>query len=346
LHVTALTGFFTGLIAMGKELRQLWEGLPNKAEFAVLVAAWVLLFHFLGNSTLGYVDTASMFTWLNALHESAEKADTDDAFGRYVPLLVLVLLIVRRQELTEAAKRSWVPGVAIVVLALLLHAAGFLVQQTRVSIVAFFVGLYGIMGLLWGPGWLRAVFFPYFLLAFTLPVTAYLDAPTFKLRLFSTWFSTWFCKSILSIPIKRIGTMVYKDATAKDPGFQFDVAAACSGIRSLTIVLLLTLAFAWLHLRSPWRRCVMILAAVPLALLGNTVRLITTFCVADIWGQAAASKVETKAGFITFAVALAGVFALGRVLNDAPPAPPGSNPEPEPEPEPDPLPRTDSAARP
>jgi hypothetical protein len=76
------------------------------------------------------------------------------------------------------------------------------------------------------------------------------------------------------------------------------------------------------------------------------VRLITTFCVADIWGQAAASKVETKAGFITFAVALAGVFALGRVLNDAPPAPPGSNPEPEPEPEPDPLPRTDSAARP
>ena len=53
---------------MGKELRQLWDGLPCKAEFGALLIAWVLLFHFLGNSTIGYVDTPSMFTWLNTVH--------------------------------------------------------------------------------------------------------------------------------------------------------------------------------------------------------------------------------------------------------------------------------------
>lgn len=321
---------------MGTELRQLWDSLSAKAEFGLLLVAWVLLFHFLGNSTLGYVDTPSMFTWLNALHENAEKIDSDDAFGRYVPVLVLILLVVRRRELTLTPKQPWTPALALVALALLTHAAGFLVQQTRVSIVAFFIGLYGIMGLLWGIRWLQSVFFPYFLLAFTLPVAAYLDAPTFKLRLFSTWLSTWICNTLLSLNIKRVGTMVFSPPTPKNPGFQFDVAAACSGIRSLTIVLLLTLVFAWLNLRSPWRRAIMILAAVPLALLGNTVRLITTFCVADVWGQAAASKVETKAGFITFAVALAGVFALGRILDDAPPSakPAPTDPEPEPEPAP------------
>jgi hypothetical protein len=61
-----------------------------------------------------------------------------------------------------------------------------------------------------------------------------------------------------------------------------------------------------------------------------------------MWGQEAGSKVETKAGFITFAVALAGVFALGRLLRE----PDSRNssgsdalPEPEPEPEPEPGPR-------
>ena len=70
---------------MGKELRQLWDGLPCKAEFGALLIAWILLFHFLGNSTIGYVDTPSMFTWLNTVHTNAEKTDNDDAFGRFVP---------------------------------------------------------------------------------------------------------------------------------------------------------------------------------------------------------------------------------------------------------------------
>ena len=325
---------------MVKELRQLWDGLPNKAEFAALLGAWVLLFHFLGNSTLGYVDTPSLFVWLNTLHTNAEKTDSDDAFGRFVPFLVLALLLVRRRELHEAAKRSWVPGIALILLALLLHGAGFLVQQTRVSIVAFLVGLYGIMGLLWGPGWLRAIFFPYFLLGFALPVTAYLDGPTFRLRLFSTWFSSWFCRDVLSIQLVRKGTTVMFPSLPKRPGFLFEVAAACSGIRSLTIVLLLTLAFAWLNFTSPWRRMVVVAASIPLALIGNTVRLILTFCVAETWGQEAGSKVETKAGFITFAVALAGVFALGRLLREPgqerAEVPREHEPEPEPEPEPRP----------
>ena len=66
-------GFFSFLTTMGKELRQLWDGLPCKAEFGALLIAWVLLFHFLGNSTIGYVDTPSMFTWLNTVHTSAER---------------------------------------------------------------------------------------------------------------------------------------------------------------------------------------------------------------------------------------------------------------------------------
>jgi len=233
------------------------------------------------------------------------------------------LMVVRRRELLDAAKRTWPPGLWLLALALVLHAMGFLVQQTRVSIVAFLVGVYGIMGLAWGPGWLKAVFFPYFLLGFSIPVSAYLDGLTFRLRLMSTWVSTAICKGLLSIRLTRVGTSVEFAAVAPRPGggpgragFLFDVAPACSGIRSLTVVVLLTVVFAWLNLRGTGRRVALVLCSVPLALMGNVVRLVVTFGVADVWGQEAATQVETKAGFITFAVALAGVFAVGRLLRE------------------------------
>ena len=308
------------------ELRQLGASLPNKAAFAVVAAAWVCLFHYLGNSVLGYVDTPSIFVWLDALHASAEKTDSDDAFGRFVPWLVLALMLARRQELLESVKRPWPAGLALLAVAILLHGVGFLVQQTRISIVAFLVGLYAIMGIAWGVGWLKAVFFPYFLLGFAIPISAYLDGLTFRLRLLSTVVSTAICKGLLSIRLSRVGTSVEFAAVPPRPGamegragFLFDVAPACSGIRSLTIVTLLTLAFAWMNLRSPGRRLILVLAAVPLALLGNIVRLTLTFAVADVWGQDAATQVETKAGFITFAVALAGVFAIGKILREPEP---------------------------
>src|SRR5437667_4151167 len=36
---------------------------PSKELFLMLLAAWIALFHFYGNSTLGYVNTPSLFGW-------------------------------------------------------------------------------------------------------------------------------------------------------------------------------------------------------------------------------------------------------------------------------------------
>ena len=35
-----------------------WQRLPNKAFFFALLAAWLGLFHFLGNSTFGYTKSS------------------------------------------------------------------------------------------------------------------------------------------------------------------------------------------------------------------------------------------------------------------------------------------------
>ncbi|HTI72180.1 MAG TPA: exosortase/archaeosortase family protein [Candidatus Limnocylindria bacterium] len=299
---------------MSRDLRQLWDSLPNKGLFAFTALAWTALFHWLGNSTLGYVPSNSMFVWTWALWQHGSDADNDDQMGMVVPFLVLGLLFYRRFELNSFTKKSWPPALALLALAVVLHVFGYLIQQTRVALVAYFLGLYALMGIFWGWTWLRQVAFPYILFAFCIPFSAYLEPMTFKLRLLSASLSVGIAQSLFHLPIERIGTMVFHPATATEAAFQFDVAAACSGIRSAAVVLLLTITFSFLFFNTWWRRLVIIASSPFLAVLGNVVRLVLTFVVADHSGQAAGKAIETKAGFVTFLVAVGGVVLLGKLL--------------------------------
>ncbi|NBP24887.1 MAG: exosortase/archaeosortase family protein, partial [Proteobacteria bacterium] len=231
----------------------------HKAAFGLVAAAWLALFHFLGNSTLGYIQTESMFGWLQAVYEGGAKQGRDDELGVMIPWLVGAIIVMRRTELAAIPKQPWSPALALIPLGLLLHLSGYLVQQTRLGVVGFLVGFFGIMGLYWGRAWMRGFAFPYLLFFFCVPISVFLDTLTHGLRLLSTLMSTTFCEWVLNMKLERAGTIVLQKASAVTQGFRFDVAPACSGIRSATVVLLLTVTFAFLNFRSPWRRLFLIL---------------------------------------------------------------------------------------
>ena len=52
-----------------------WQRLPNKVFFFALLAAWLALFQFLGNSILGYVHTPSLFAWLYESYDEYANPD-------------------------------------------------------------------------------------------------------------------------------------------------------------------------------------------------------------------------------------------------------------------------------
>ena len=268
---------------IGEELSRFWRGMPDKPLFLVLLGAWLVFFHLLGNSTFGYVDTPSLYGWMNYAYGSSK----DDELGYIIPLIVLGLYYWKRDELLAAPKRNWWPALALVVCALAVHLLGYVIQQTRISIVGFYFGVYALTGLVWGPAWLRASFFPFFLFAFAVPLGTMADFVTVPLRHLVSDITGWICGTLLGVDIIQEGVFV---------------------------------AF-----RTRWKTAVIILSAFPLAVTGNVFRLALIILAAEVAesaqpgaGQAAGNFVHSN-GFLSllpYVPAFVGVLILGRVIKE------------------------------
>jgi exosortase len=287
--------------------RDEWRQLPNRGFFFALAAAWIVLFVFLGNTTFNYLDSPSLPAWMFLIETSPQ---VDEGHGLLIPFVVLTLFWWKRKELLAQPPGLWWPAIGLIALALLLHILGYVSQQQRLSVIGFFLGLYGLTGLAWGKHWLKASFFPFFLLGFCIPVAEFSGQLTLPLRLLVSRIVEIIAHAGLAPDLIREGTQLF-DAQHT---FGYEVAAACSGIRSLVALLALTTIYGFLVFKEPWKRAVMMLIAVPLAVLGNVVRLCFTIGVAETFGQSAGKAVETNFGFITFAVAVGCAYWIARRL--------------------------------
>jgi exosortase len=291
------------------DLRSCWQQLPNKGLFFVLAAAWLALFQFLGNSTFGYIDTPSLMRWM---YNAYTCPGSEDGHGNLIPLVVLALFWWKRKELLAQPLETWWPGLVLLALALGLHTLGYLIQQPRISIIALFTGLYGLMGLAWGRHWLRASFFPFFLLIFCVPLGSLAEPLTFRLRLLVSKIVAGICQHVLAISVVSEGTSLINV-----PGrYSYEVAAACSGIRSLMAITAIAIIYAFMVFRKIWKRVLLIGSAVPLAVIGNTFRMLLIVIAAELRGQEAGARMHDSAlwSLMPYIPAVVGLMWVGRGL--------------------------------
>jgi exosortase len=302
----------TLLEELRSEVPIVWKNVPYKGVFVSLLVGWVLLFEFLGNSTFGYIETHSLYAWMFYCYESS----VDDEHGFFIPIVVLALFWWKRKAFTGLKVQPWLPGLLLIALALLLHVAGYLAQQARISIVAFYFGLYALIGLVWGFSALKASFFPMCLFAFALPLGTLAETITFPLRLFATSITGGVANSILGIDIVTRGTLIYDPSGS----YQYEVAAACGGLRSLTAVLALCTVYAFMNFDRYRNRIILILAGFPLAILGNITRLIGLIIISEAFGKEIGAMVHDNTWFslIPYIPPLIGIVLIGRCLREQP----------------------------
>jgi exosortase len=295
------------------ELRDYWERTPDKWLFLALFAGWCVLFQFVGISSFNFGETRpSLFEWL---HTAWNTPAFDSSQGNLIPFVVVVLFWVKRRELESSMTGVWWPALAVVGLALSIHIFGFLAQQPRVSMIGLFMGIYGLIGLVWGWRTMWASTFPMALFAFCMPLGTFAQGLTLPMRLMAATWTRVICHSLLGIDVIQQGTALVDPHDLK---FNYDVAVACSGIRSFVALLAVTTVFAVLSFKSIWKRLVMVAMTFPLVLACNVLRLTVVILVTQAYSRKEGEWVHGWFGFVTYMVSIGALLAVAQLLKEKP----------------------------
>jgi exosortase len=229
--------------------------------------------------------------------------------GPLIPWIALGLVWWKRQQLWAATVRpvSW--GAGLIGLAMLIYYVGVKAANPRLVVVSFILLLYALVLTLAGREVFRVLFFPISFLFLMIPLNFLEERIGLPLRLMVAQASTGVLNT-LGIETLRVGTAIHSSV------FRFDVADPCSGIRSLMALTTVTAAYAYVTQSAQWKRWVLFLSAIPLAVLGNMARVTSIALVAQVYGQELATKAyHDWSGYIVFGVSLSAMVLIGQLLN-------------------------------
>ena len=236
----------------------------------------------------------------------------DMSFGWLVPVFSLYVLWTSRKDLKESAGRPSILGLLACLPCAAVALLGTRGLQVRMEQVGF-VGL--CIALPWAFfGWRTAkqCFFPAIFLLFTIPLATFLDSVTIHLRLLASGTAFAVLKGF-GVEVTQMGTAIIAQGAHS---FNIDVAEPCSGLRSLFALMALTAAYSW-YTQPTWlRRIVLFACAIPLAVLGNVVRILT-ICLFAAWTSAdfAMGFYHDYSGYVIFIVAIALMVACGEIVS-------------------------------
>jgi len=252
--------------------------------------------------------------------------EEDWAHCAFVPLISIFLVYLRRAYLATIPVKGSIVGLGIIIFSLGLYWIGYKAETQYIGWAAVQLLIAGII--IWYLGWrfFGAVFFPWLFLAFSWPLM-FLDGwVALPLRLLMSNISYEFL-NLIGLETVRQGTAIL---SAPDPAaglkagesFSVDIADPCSGIRSLFALMMLCALYGYMAMPRVWQHIIVFLCAIPLAILGNFVRiLMLTFGILGFGSEFAIgpdedhpSTYHMAAGFAVFAVAILGMLGVGRLL--------------------------------
>ncbi len=228
------------------------------------------------------------------------KLVDDYSHGFLVAPLAVYFAWERRAALLRTPiEPSWW-GLAPLALGALALAVGRLGVELMAMRTAFVLTLIGLISLLLGPKVFRVLMFPLLFLFLMIPLPQSLvNIIAFPLQLIAA-DSAVNALYLLGIPALREGNIIHL------PDTQLFVAEACSGLRSLMALGTLAVVFAYFFRKNAIERLLIVLSAIPVAILVNAFRVALTGVLTDRFGPAAAEGwIHQTEGFFTFGLAFA-----------------------------------------
>lgn len=233
----------------------------------------------------------------------------DFSHGFLVAPFALFLLWDKRKVLrTTPIQQTW-SGLWLVVAAIFVLFMGVYGAELFLSRLSLVMLLAGITWTLGGRAMLREVRFAILVLLLAIPIPAVVfNQITFPLQLFASRMASSVLP-LFGVPVLRDGNIIQL------PSMQLEVAEACSGIRSLMSLFAVAIFYGYFLERVTWRRVVLALASIPIAVIANAARIVGTGLCVQYWNpDKAVGFFHEFSGWLMFLVSLTCLYLVHSLM--------------------------------
>jgi len=243
------------------------------------------------------------------------SSDANFSHGFFVPAFSLLVLWQHRATLAREPRKpsSW--GLLVVAFAISVLVVGVLGAELFLSRISLLLLIAGLVIFFRGWNTFRAVLFPWAFLILMIPIPEIVFSQiTFPLQMLASKVAALLLP-IAGVPVLREGNVIQL------PAMTLEVAEACSGVRSLLSLATLAIIYGYLSETRLWARLVLAVAAIPVAVSANSLRIVMTGLLVQYWDPGKADGFfHTFSGWVVFVVSLAMLFLVHRLLRIGPQA--------------------------
>ena len=229
--------------------------------------------------------------------------------GMLIPPLAAYIAWMRRPSIFAQPVQASRRGLLLVGAACLLYLVGRLGAEFFLPRISIVVLLAGLTWTFWGVRRLRELSFPFLLLATMVPLPIVLyNAVAGPLQLFAS--------SAASSLAQLCGITVYQDGNVIHLAqISLGVEEACSGLNSLSALIVASLLLGFLRCSRPRTRFVLFALSMPLAIAVNVIRVAGTAIIADYHQEFALGFYHSFSGWLVFVVGFAALYGLAKALH-------------------------------
>ncbi|MEO8368206.1 MAG: exosortase/archaeosortase family protein [Candidatus Solibacter sp.] len=230
------------------------------------------------------------------------------SYGLLIPPFALYVAYLQKDETLALVARPASSGLLLIAFACIVLITGKLASEFFLTRISFVLLLSGLVWTFWGWARFRSLAFPLILLLTMVPppVIVY-NAAAAPLQLLASKIAADLAQFV-GVSIYRDGNIIQLATTS------LGVAEACSGLHSLSALIVASLLLGFLENGPLLARIAVVVLSVPLAIAVNVLRVTGTAILADYRPELALGYYHAFSGWLVFVLGFALLWLVSKLI--------------------------------
>lgn len=229
--------------------------------------------------------------------------------GFLIPLVTLYWLFKKRGKIAALPVTFGGFGIPLLILGGALHIVSAFLRIYFLSGFSLVLVLLGVVAILYGKKIFAATWYPIFFMSLAVPMPLLvISQATLRMKFFVSEVAARLL-TFTGLESHREGSYLFT------PHAYILVGDPCSGLRSFLAFICLGFVFAYEGQMPLWKRLILIVSGLPLAIISNVARVYALGMIAEVYGmKSIEGAVHDASGIVVFVFAFLAFMAIKKQL--------------------------------